>query len=148
MNCAMLAVDRYQFGASRRTERLDDGSAGDQALLVGQCQALAHLQGAHRDGEPRKADDTVDDDVGVIGEISEIADDFRERQGCGDFGSLALIRHRNDLRSELVGLRDEGIDGRANTEGNDFVAAGFGSDDIEGLYPDRARRAGNCDAHR
>ena len=45
---AVLAVDRHELGARRRPQRLHDRAAGDEALLVGQRQALAALQRAQR----------------------------------------------------------------------------------------------------
>ena len=74
---AVLAVDRHQLGARRRAQRLHHRPGGDQALLVGQGQALAGAQRGHRDREPGEADDGVDDDVGAVDEVGEVVDDRR-----------------------------------------------------------------------
>ena len=80
MHGAVLAVDRHQLGSGSGPQRLHHRRAGDQALFVGQGQALARLQRADRDRQPGEPDDAVDDDVGVVGQIGQVGDDFGERQ--------------------------------------------------------------------
>ena len=52
---AVLGVDRHQLGTGRRTQRLHHRAAGDEALLVGQRQPLAGVQGGERDRQPGEA---------------------------------------------------------------------------------------------
>ena len=134
---AVLAVDRHEFGAGSRPQRLDHRSTGDQALLVGQSQPFALLQGPHRHGETGETDDSIDDHVGVVYKIGQVGDHFGERQRVGDLGPAGRIGHCDDLRTELVGLSDQDLDRRADTEADDLVATGFGTDDVEGLLPGR-----------
>ncbi len=134
---AVLAVDRHQFGSGSGPQWLHHRGAGDEALLVGQCQALAQLQRADRDGQPGEPDHPVDDDVGIVGQVSEVGDDFGERQRSRNLGTSTVVGDGDDLRPELVGLGDEHVDRRPDTEADDLVAAGFGADDVERLLSDR-----------
>ena len=70
--------------------------------LLANANRLPVCKRAHRDGEPGKPDDAVDDDVGIVAQIGEIGDDFGERQGRSDLGSSAGVGHCDDLRPELV----------------------------------------------
>ena len=110
MHRAVLAVDRNQLSARCRPQRLNDRRAGDQALLVRERQPFAQLKRANRHCEARESDDAVDDDIRIIGEFRKVGDDLRERQRFCNLGATTRVGHRNDLRAELVRLRDERVD--------------------------------------
>jgi hypothetical protein len=69
----------------------------------------------------------------------------------GHLGAERRIRHGHDLGPEFVGLGDERLDRRADTQCRHLVGRGTfqcvgGADDIEGLGTDRAGRTGDGDA--
>ena len=71
----MLAVDGHDLAVAAGARLRDDGAAGDEALLVGEREALAVLERGHGRGEPGEADHRVEHDVGVgvRGELGEHA---------------------------------------------------------------------------
>jgi hypothetical protein len=148
VHSAVLAVDRHELGARRRSQRLHHGPGSDQALFVRQRQSLAATQGGNRDRQAGKADDGVDHDVGVIGQVTELGDHVCERQRVGDASPLIVVGNGDDLRPELERLLDEHVDRRSDAQTDDLEAIGLGAHDVEGLGADAAAAAGNRDSHR
>ena len=108
----MLAVDGHQLGTRRRPQRLHDRPGGDQALLVGQGQALAGAPAWHRDRQAGEPDDPVDDHVGVVDEVGEVVDDLANGSAAATSARRAGSPTATTLRPELLGLLDEDVDGR------------------------------------
>jgi hypothetical protein len=83
----MLTVDGDQLAAMRRKSLNDERTTGQEALLVGETEAIPRLERSERRREPRGADNPVDD--------------------CGA-GSSSEVGNR--LGPELDSLLEDGID--------------------------------------
>jgi hypothetical protein len=132
----VLAVDGHDLAATLRSDRGDDGAAGDEALLVGQREALAVLERRERGREPGEADDRVqhDIDVGMRGELGE-------HRGVVTADACAL-----GCDPELRGLRGEQLGVATGGERHHLVLVAVAPDDVERLGADGAGGAEDRDA--
>lgn len=140
---AMLGIDRDELGAGSCPQRLDHRAGGDQAFLVGQGKPLAARQRGDGDRQPGEPDDSIDDDIGVGDQVSELVRHGGERQRGRDLGAAPRIADGDAAGPELLGLGDQRVDRTEDPEGDDLEAAWLGADDIEGLRADRAGRPGD-----
>ena len=126
----MLAVDGNDLAAAPVAHRRDHRAAGDEALLVGQREALAVLERRQRGRQAGEADDRVehDVDVGMRGQLG---------QHLRCIGTQAGRRERH---AELGGLRVEQLAVAGRRQRDDLVLVAVVPDDVERLRADRAGR--------
>ena len=99
----VLGVDGHDLAAARRARLGDDRARGDEALLVGEREALAGFQRAERRGQAGEADDRVEHDVGVgvrgeLGERLGVVEARNARDRVGTPNSRACSASRSTLR--------------------------------------------------
>ena len=132
----VLGVDRHDLAAARRPRLGDDRARGDEALLVGEREALAGFERGERGGEAGEADDRVEDDVGV-----GVRGELGERAGVVEAGTREIRRHAElgPLLLEQVGVAPGG-------ERDDAEVVAVAAQDVERLGADGPGRPEDDDA--
>ncbi len=146
---AVLRVHRNDLGPRRRSHPLDHRTGRDERLLVGQGQAAPGQERGDGDRQPGEADDPVDHDVGVAGDLREglrAGEDLGAgRYPLGELASQGRIGDGDLVGTELDRLLDQPVDRRGGAEGDDPVVLRLGPDDIDSLGADRSRRTYKTD---
>ena len=154
----MLRVDRDDLGSWCRTSPRDDGSAGDERLLVRERQQLSGAEGGKGHAQAGESDDGVQHDVRVRLLTRRSPQTSRLRTGdearCPWAGaspsSAALVAGptmaTTSGRSSLACCRQDLHRGRC-PERHDFEPAAIGPDHIDRLSADRTRGADERDLH-
>ena len=124
------------------------GPAAIRLSLLARASRLPADSVAIGHRQPGEADDGVDDDVGVVDEVGESSTTVADGQRGGDLVPPGRIADGDALRAELLGLGDQRGDVGPDAEGDDLVAPGFGTHDVERLRADRAGRPGDGDPDR
>ncbi len=127
----VLRVDGHDLAAAASPLLGDDGTAGDETLLVGQREALAVRQRRERCRQPGEADDRVEDDVG-LGQRRERRQRVRRVDAEADTIGRDVEGH-GLLREQLLVASGRQCD--------DAVPVAVRRDDVERLSPDRSRRS-------
>ena len=133
----MLGIDRHEFGACNRSQRLHNRAGRNEALFVGQRQSFASAKRGHRDRKASEANHTVDHYIGVVDQRGKVTNNFGKWQRTGNCGALGGVGNDHKLGSKFVGLGDESLDRGTHTERHDLVLARFSANHIESLSADR-----------
>ena len=143
--CGVLGIDREQTLGLALDQVHHQLATDDQRLLVRERHGLAGLERGERRGEARRADQPVQDEVGVglgsqdlggVGADQEL-DAFDRTELRLDVAGGGLVGDRDQRREELPDLTDQEIlvhAGRGQT--NDLEAIRVAADDVQGLGPD------------
>ncbi|MEY3925988.1 MAG: hypothetical protein RIQ63_1339 [Actinomycetota bacterium] len=123
VHCAVLAVDGHDDCTGRATKRLHHGAGGDEALFVGECEALAATQCFEGDRQAGKTHNSVYDDVGISDDVGNMCDELHVRELTGQFLAHVFINHRHDTRPVLGYLFAENLLVRRRSETDHFVSA-------------------------
>jgi hypothetical protein len=127
----VLRVDGHDLAAAASPLLGDDGTAGDETLLVGQREALAVRQRRQRCRQPGEADDGVEDDV-CPGQRRERRQ--RVRRVDAEVDAIGRdVEGRGLLREQLLVA--------SGRQCNHAVPVAVRRDDVERLSPDRSRRS-------
>ena len=132
----VLAVDGDDLPGTAVAHRRHHRTAGDEALLVGEREALAVLERGERGRQAGEADHRVEDDV-----------DLGERRQLGEHvRGIGTEARRVEGNAELRGLGLQQLAVARRSERDDLVLVAVVADDVERLRADRTGRAEDRDA--
>ena len=106
------------------------GPAAIRLSLLARARRLPARSVAIVTAQAGEADHGVDDDVGGLDHVGQVADHLDAGQRRGHLGAARRVGDGDDLRAELLACAISALDRRAGGEGDDLVA----------VRPRRARR--------